>query len=358
MSNAVSKHMVSLYEQDRDPNLFLSGFFQSPEENFFTSEKVEFDIQRTGEDVAIPVRDASTGANIMTLDSFTNKEFTPPIYKDKFALNAYKLLERRAVENPFESADFMSKALKEALRGVRKLEAIYARSLELQAALVLTTGTTTLTDSAGASRFTIDFKPKTSHFPTAGTAWSDASPTIADNIISLSDQIREDGLADPDVMIMGSQSFELMVNDTDIKGRLDTRRLDIGSLMPMNDPMGRGGKYRGRLEFGDHSLDVWTYSGRYKHPQTGVSTRFIGDDKVVIMSTGGRLDAFFGGVPIFPGEPALMGLPERIATPGNRDINLNSWVTKNREQLFVQASMRPLLVPTAIDTYGCLDTGI
>jgi len=350
--------MVSLYEQDREPNLFLSGFFQSPEENFFNSEEIEFDVQRSGEDVAIPVRDISTGANILTLDSYTNKSFKPPVYKDKFALNAYKLLERRAGENPFENADFMSKALREAFRGVRKLESIYARALELQASLVLTTGTATLTDEDGAQRFTIDYQPKATHFPTAGTAWDQASPTIADNIISLCDVIREDGLADPDLMIMGSGSFEAMAQDSDIQSRLDTRRLDMGNISPMNDPMGRGGKYRGTLDFGDHRLDVWTYAGRYSAPNGGASTRFIGDDKVIIMSSGGRLDAFFGGVPLFPGEPALMGLPDRIATPGGRDINMNSWVTENREHLFVQASMRPLLVPTAIDTFGCLDTGI
>lgn len=358
MSNAISRHMVSLYEQDRDPSMFLTGFFQSPEENFFNSEEVEFDILRSGEDVAIPVRDLSTGANLITLDSYTNKSFAPPIYKDKFALNAYKLLERRAGENPFENADFMAKALREALRGTRKLEMIHVRALELQASLVLTTGTAVLLDDAGAQRFSIDYKPKATHFPTAGTAWSAASPTIADDIISLCDAIREDGLTDPDIAIMGSASFEAMINDDDIKTRLDTRRIDMGNISPMTDAAGMGGKYRGTLDFGDHRLDIWTYSGRYKHPQTGVSTRFIGDDKVIIMSSGARLDAMYGGVPMFPGEPALAGLPDRIATPGSRDINLNSWITDNRENLFVQASMRPLLVPTAIDTFGCLDTGI
>jgi hypothetical protein len=38
------------------------------------------------------------------------------------------------------------------------------------------------------------------------------------------------------------------------------------------------------------------------------------------------------------------------------DIQMNAWITADGETMMIQAGSRPLFIPTAIDTYGCLDT--
>ena len=41
MSDTSTKRMISAYIQEAPPTLFLSGFFQSPPQNFHNSEEVE-----------------------------------------------------------------------------------------------------------------------------------------------------------------------------------------------------------------------------------------------------------------------------------------------------------------------------
>ena len=54
-----------------------------------------------------------------------------------------------------------------------------------------------------------------------------------------------------------------------------------------------------------------------------------------------------------------MGLLTRVSVPGQMaDVQLNAWITPDDETMMVQAGTRPLLIPTAIDTFGCLDTAI
>jgi len=38
------------------------------------------------------------------------------------------------------------------------------------------------------------------------------------------------------------------------------------------------------------------------------------------------------------------------------DIQMNAWITIDGTTMMVEAGTRPLMIPTAIDTYGCLDT--
>ena len=61
MSGSTTKRMLKAYMQMAQPTLFLSGLFQSPPENFHTSEEVEIDIVRSDEDISIVIQDLSTG---------------------------------------------------------------------------------------------------------------------------------------------------------------------------------------------------------------------------------------------------------------------------------------------------------
>ena len=56
MADLTSKRMLNVYKQEATPKLFIQGFFQTPEKNFHNSEKVEYDIVRSDEDVAVAVQ--------------------------------------------------------------------------------------------------------------------------------------------------------------------------------------------------------------------------------------------------------------------------------------------------------------
>ena len=359
MTGTTTKVMLAAYEQDAEPTMFLSGMFQSPRRNFHNSEEVEIDIVRTEEDISIAIQDLSTGARLNSEDLYTNKGFKPPIHKEAGPINAHTLIKRMPGDDPFKSVDFMANALKRGVRLGQKLQRKIARAVEYQSSQVLTTGTVTLIDENGVAVYTIDYKPKATHFPTAGIAWSSASSTKLADIESLANVIRGDGLSNPDMLIMGEGSYELFIQDQAVLDRMDNRRIAGNGIVPL-ELMGNGGIFRGVIEIGNYSYDIWTYGGRYKHPQTGVSTKFIPDDKVVVRASSGRLDAAFGGIPRITTDSRVpSALTSRISIPGKAfDIQMNGYITPNGETMMVEAGTRPIMIPTAIDTYGCIDTGI
>lgn len=364
MSDTTTVRMISAYIQQAAPTMFLSGFFQSPMENFHSSEEIEIDIERSDEDIAIVIQDLSTGYRMNTDDIYTNKKFKPPIYKESVNLNSSDLLKRLPGMDPFETPNFRGNIITRMFSKMTKIERKIRRSIELNAAQVLQTGVITLTDAAGNALYTLDYFPKATHFPTAGTAWNLAGADPAGDILALANVIRNDGLTDPDQLLMGENAFEAFVKNDDIQKRFDIRRIDLGTIAPM-EMRGQGGNFRGVVEIGNYRYDVWTYGGRYKDPQTGTKIQYLDPAKVVVRASSGRLDATFGAIPNIGRELGVTGpslvpqLPGRISNgEGGMDLFTNVWIEPNGEILYGGVGTRPLLIPTAIDTYGCLATGV
>ena len=359
MSDATTLRMLEAYLKIAKPTMFLSGFFRTPPNNFHNSEEIEIDILRSKEDVSIVITDLSTGYKMNSADVYTNKRFIPPIHKEAMPISAFDLIKRVPGQNPFADPNFQINASTRALTAFSLMEAKIRRSIEWQASQVLQIGVVTLIDSGGNTVYTIDYKPKATHFPTSGTAWDNSGDPIAD-LLSLCNVIRADGLADPDQIIMGELAFEEALANSNFKAKFDTRRAELGTISPMQ-MNNRGGQYRGVVEVGTYRLDIWTYGARYTKPDDGVSTRFIDPIKVIVRVSTARLDGTFGAIPMIvpPDQRVLPFLPGRIAnTEGGLDMHNNAWVTPDGEQLFVGVGTRPLMIPTDIDSYGTLNTGI
>jgi len=363
MSTETTRKMLRVYEQMARPVLFLSGLFSSPPENFHTSEEVEFDIVRSDEEVAIVVTDMSTGHRMNSEDLYTNKSFKPPVYKEAIPLSSFDLIKRMPGQDPFQEPNFRANLIHRIFKGVALEEAKIRRAFELQASQVLQTGTVSLTDKNGVPLYVLDYKPKATHFPTAGVSWATATGAQKLNDInSLAEVIRNDGLEDPDQLIMGIDAFTNFIADETVQKQFDNRNIYQGTFGPM-EMRGNGGTYRGIVEIGNYKYDVWTYGGRYNHPQTTVKTMFIEPGNVIVRSSQGRLDATFGAIPniaelLGVGSAKLLPeLPGRLSSSqGGMDLFVNAWLSENGEQIFAGVGARPLAVPTAIDTYGCIAT--
>jgi hypothetical protein len=356
--------MLTAFEQMASKTMLFTGMFQAPVTNFYNTEEVEIDIMRSGEDVGIVVQDISAGYRSNSANIYTNKAFKAPVYKESAVLNSFDLMKRDFGQNPFGRQDFRSKITSKALRLATNLSNKIDRAIELQGSQVMTTGTATLTNESGVASFTISYSPKSSHFPNAGTAWSASGATPISDLSALADIIRGDGMEDPDQLFMGAGDFEAFIQNTDVQKRFDLRRVDLGALTSF-DRMGNGGNYRGVVTIGNYKFDVFTYNGRYKHPQTGVSTAYLPTGKVIMKSSTARLDATFGAIPNIGKELGISApspLPEftgRLASSSMvRDMFTNAWLSPDGEQLNIGVGSRPLLIPTAIDTYGCLSTGV
>lgn len=365
MSGSTTIRMLKAYVATTPPpSMFFSGMFQSPPENFHTSEEVELDIERSGEDVAIVVQDPTTGYRMNSADIYTNKGFKPPVFKEATAIQSWDLIKREAGENPFVSPEFRANIITRVFKIMKKVQAKISRANELQASQVLQTGTVTLTDANGVALYTLDFKPKNTHFPTSSVAWDQTGDTKLADINSLAGVIRGDGLVDPSQLIFGSTAWASFIADADVKAVFETRRLDQGTIS-MGEKRGNGGTYHGRVEIGSYVYDIWTVSGRYKHPQTGVSTEYMAPGKVIVRAPEARLDAAYGAIPNIGN---LLGasranlipeLPSRFSNAGGgMDMFTNVWLSADGETLFCGIGARPLFIPTAIDSFGCLTTGL
>ena len=357
MADKDTIRMLAAYNQTAPPTLFMSGKFVSPPQNFHNSAAVKLDIVRSEEDVAVAIQDLSAGYRMNQASIYTSKEFVPPIFKEAITINAQELMDRTPGNDPFADVTFQANLTALVFQGMPKPAAKIHRAIELQASQILQTGTVTLIDSAGKSLYTLDYKPKATHFPQTAVTWGTAGDTIIADLENLCDVIRQDGLADADEAIFGADAWTAFIQDSNVQALLENRRMVLGGVAP--EVRGQGAKFMGFIEVGDCRLDMWIYSGRYKHQQTGTSTRFMDTKKVIVRASSGRMDATFGNVPkiVQPDARVAPFLPTRVSSrAGGMDLHPNAWIDQTGENLYAGVASRPLLIPTAIDTYGCLNT--
>ncbi len=317
------------------------------------------DVIRDEEAVAIAVSDLSAGARQNVQTTYTAKEFKPPVFKEAGAISAFNQINSVAGQSPYENPDYMLNALDESFSIFRKLERKIRRAVELMASQVLQTGKLVLTDSNGATLYGLDFQPKSTHFVTVGTTWAPDGSTgdpMAD-ISALADVIRRDGKVEPTRLVFGMSAFTRFLANAKVKDAFAKTGLNRGAV-DRPEPRGSGAKFQGFLEIGFYRYELWTYDGFYKDPQSGLLVPYIDPEKMLIMCEKSRLDLTFGAVPMIvaPDQRALPFLPPRLSSSaGGLDLFTNAYVSEDGSTVMVSAAARPLTIPTAIDTFGCLD---
>ena len=353
------KRFLSAYREMRDADQFLAGFFTVRPENISDTEKVAIDIERSEEEIS-PVVNTVEGPTFNTDNQFTTKEFTPPSIEEAMPFDVSELLKRQAGQSEYAATEtsFQAALLARIMRGMNKLENKIRRNREWQASQILQTALLALVDQAGNVVYSIDYLAKAAHFPTAGTTWGVGGSDPLADLESLCDVIRGNSLQDVDRAIFGPAAFREFIRDQNVKDQLDNRRMEFGFVAP--EPRGDGGKFQGVINIGNYKIEIWTYNGRGKVPGAGAAIPFVTTGNVILMASSGRLDTVFAGVPrAVPVDPRFSGLlPDRVAVPTAVDIAPNIYGTPNGRQTILELASRPLLIPTAIDSFGTLDTGL
>ena len=353
------KSMLRAYRQipNIDRNMFLTGFFQTTPQDITTSEFVTLDIVRGDEDIAPVLTDISTGAIVISEEVFTNKTIKPPAMALREPFNVWDLLNRQAGQTEYEDPSFQAVLAAKVANSWRTMSDMMKRTIELQASQILQTGIVTLPDSAGTARYTLDYKPKSSHFPTVGTAWSNVAADVIGDLESLADQIRDDGLVDPVMVIMGATAFKNFLATNQAAKYFNKEVLNIAALDPRLT--NNGGKFQGFVEVGNYRFDIWTYNGQYKNA-AGSKVKFVAADKVVMLSNMDDLDfrKVFGGIPVVVDSlvEVRQFLPSRVTVPGAFDFKPRVFTDEAAETTYSEIKSRPLLIPVSIDRYGCIDT--
>ncbi len=358
MSDASTSHLIEMYMEEAEAPGFLSGFFQSPPRNFHTTEKIEIDIVRTDEKVAIAVQSIKAGARHNEETLYQNKAFTPPVFREEASLSAYDLMNRRPGVDPYTDPEFGANATVAAFRRFRLLEAKVNRSVEMMASQVLQTGEIILVDSAGVPVYALDYGQASTHTKTVTVSWSDL--TNSRPLVDLEDMainVRRSGKKQPSRLIFGTTAWRnFKANDT-VLAAFDKTVQNIANLAPVT--RGQGATFQGWIWIGHYRFEMWTYDGFYIHPQTGENTPYVDDDNVIMMSEGARLDLSFGAVPRIatPDQRLLSFLPTRMSSSEmGIDLNPYAWLSPNGAAVQLEVAARPLVIPTALETFACLTT--
>lgn len=349
---------LELFEESRQPSLFLSRDFTVKRGGIYNGAKVAIDIQRFDDKVA-PVVTEFTGPNLNDFSQYTTKEFEPPQLDEGAPVNVTDLINRLAGVDPYTAAytTYAGQLQAILMRNFVQLEFKIQRHIELQASQILQTATLTLPGPDGNTAYTLDFHGKASHFPTVATGWSDPTSDPIADILPVCNAIQNDSGLIPDQLYLGDTALSNFLKNANVKEYLDNRRITAGELRPQYD--GSGAVFWGFVWVGNFQLEIWGYSKTYKNG-AGSHVRYLQGDKAIIKSSQARLDKTFARpvMPLGP-DPRVAGLlPGRVSSleNGGMDMLPNVYCTPNGKQIMAELESRPLLIPVQIDGFGCIDT--
>lgn len=336
--------------------MFFSSMFRLDPRNIHKSGKVEIDVVRTGEPMAVPIPSVSTGPRANEASKFVNKAFTPPIFDEMGPIEAWEQINRQPGQNPFEDPDFARSAGTQAMTILRLCSDKVARATEFMASQVMQTGKISLIDQNGNVVYVLDFVAKTSHLVTTTTWASDG--TTGDpltDIANIATTIRQDGKVRADKLIFGKGALQRFMANAKVKTTFDKRIFNLADFEVAQK--NEDATYMGPLVVDNYMYEMWRYDGQYEDVQSGTLTPYMADNKVVVASSKGRLDMTYGAIPMFvpPDGRVVQFLPPKILAPDKGIfLTTNAWLTPNGKSMFVSAGARPLPIPTQIDSTGCL----
>jgi hypothetical protein len=338
---------------------FLTTFFRTTPDSFTDSEFVEYDIVRSGAEVAPVVRNLNTGAVTIVEDEFTNKQIPFPVISLDSPVQIASLMSRQPGESAYvtERVNWLGKITRILIRRFTKMAGMIRNSIELQAAQVLQTGTLTLTDEKGSPTYDLDFKPKPTHFPTVGVSWSDPEATPLDDIRAVMRVVRQDGSCDIKDLIFGEDAWDHFYRNAEVRETVKQDNLGMGALSPALQDKGAG--YMGYIFIGPYKLNLWVYDAFYTPWGTTENVNYLDPDKVLLMPNTSQLDflRMYGGIPnikqdaVF--DPILGG---KIPIDNEYDFRARVSFDEPRETYIGEIKSRPFMLPKSIDRYACINT--
>ena len=349
---------VEMFEKKAKPTKFFTDLFR--DRGASTQEKIQMDVVRGEERVAIDVVPGTGPADQKKLQPFTSKEYITPAYDESYIMAASEIKKRLAGDNAFKPADINARVATYFRDAMQDGQDRIDRAVERQAVEVLTTGLLTFQNNES-----LDFKAKATHFVTVGTAWNNVAADAFADIDGIAVEIRKDSLSAPNTLIMGSVAIKEFLALTQVKDTINFRRAKLIDITPPRpDSAAKGSVFHGVVSIGAYEYQVWSYPQYFVTSADGVEpitkAEYLQNNKVVIMDSGARLDRFYGGIARFTDGNLEGAQKVNFGTIMNTNKPVKSapyvFMGNRGQALEVGVRSRPLVVPTDIDSFGCLTT--
>jgi len=352
--------LVGVFNKVAPVNPFFSSMFATPRSNLIDSETVHMDFQSNDRRVSIAVPGIRSTARVHEMTQFVNKELPFVVHNDSFVLDAYQMFGRNPGVDPFRKTDNMATAIRRVRAETRMLLDAIRRANELYCSQILQTGIVNAVDAAGNTMYTVDFNLKPSHKLTAPVAWNNAAADIVSDLDNANTVVLNDSFESCNQAIFGRLAYKYFLENDAIKERLNFRRANTINVVPQR-PVGAGAKFRGQIDLGETIVDILTYDGRYKDPQTGTVTPYMNEKLVIMRNSAARMDGFMGEVPRLgnPEGQVLRYLPQRVPNfQAGLYTHMNAKLTDNLMALEVEVMVRNAFQPTDRDSFAIIDTQI
>lgn len=352
-----TKKLLQAYEERAEPELFLSSHFKAGPESYHDTAAVELHVRRNGRRIAIPVQTLSAGARETRSSKWTSKTFEPPVFKEREAITVDDVHRQQFGHTPFESPEFHASLGLRAVTILRDKSDAINRSFELQASQILQTGKVRLVDEENSQVFLLDFEAKDEHFATVQTSWGTQGAKPLTDAWALFLSLKRAGHHSPVRWIFGTAAWENFFGDADVQKLYDIRRANLGEIKPMYPADGMGGVLMGDLLIKNQRVELWQYPGEYDDPVTGEVVPYVGDNSLIMLSPTADLRKVFGNCPRLgqSARTSIRNFPPYFTDPkSGLRVYTKSWTNDDDTAMFVQGEARPLLLPTALDTFGCL----
>lgn len=350
-----TRKLLRGYIQTAQPLRFMSQFFKW-EGDFHNQAAVEFDTKVITNQISPALPDIASEATRNNTSAFSTELIPPAIHKEQETINAATLgTERQFDTNPYTDKGIQLIGLRRAIEAMKILRAKLIRSVELQAAQLLTTGTVNLPNENNDIITTIDFGLDSRLFPTTLNTWGQAGADVEADVIAVCNIQNVLGGGRSVAMLMNSTTWGKAMLDDNFKAKFKANDDGTGILFPLTSPDTSAGKHVGVVALGSWKLDIYLNDETYVDMAGNDGVLYLPDDYCVVLTNGYR-EATFGDIPKFnTNNKALPSMPNRITVQGV-PIAVNSWFENNGEAMSFSIGSRPLLLPRNKSSVGAIKT--
>ncbi len=346
---------------------FFAQWFKTTDEDYTNAEYVEIDIERTTNVVAPTLRDYTTGAVIVKSDSWKENKFRPPYTALENPINVNELLKKQPGESDDASriGSWFGRLAKKVVDSLARYHRMIGLQVDLQCAQIMQTGEVELRDDKDGVTYKLNYGGASTHFPTVSISWGTANSTPVDDINALADVVAADGQVEPSMLILGDNAWKNLLKDSTFQSLVKKDGLGLGTLQP--GLRTRGGVYHGSVDFGSHTLEIWTYGGTYYKLGSSVPQRYLDSDAAIVIARPEDVDfrTVYGGIvddekdmdaPFTEIVPRVVTFGDTGEGTGFICVHDRVYHDKQRKTWTAESSARPLSIPVSIDRFGCLKT--
>lgn len=322
-----TRTMLEAVEQIPSARRFLmQTFFNGGAPRTFATKTVDIDIVKGQRKMAPFVHPRMPGS-IALRDGYSTSTYAPPYIQPKMETTAELILKRAAGDNPYAARTPLERAGAQLGKDLVDLDDQITRREEWMCAQALTTGQVRVIGEGIDD--TIDYLMAADHKVTLSTKkWSAADGDPIGNLRTWKRKIAKDSGRSANVAVLSGEAVDAFQNNELVMKQLNTRRVDMGLIVPQELP--DGVTYLGYLN--DPGVDLYSYDEWYLDA-AGAEQPMITAGGLILGATNTRNAMLYGAIQDL--EAIESGMVEAARFP-------KSWVTKEPSARWLKLQSAPL----------------